>query len=162
VKRARAAMFFAVVFVALPVAANAPIAPPSEKQYEDFVMADQRIVDRFTRLSWERAVPASAMFTTAETTICTGGNPPLRVPTLKELLTLVDEEPNRFYDVGTGTEIDKMIDLPAFRDSPVDVPYWTSSIDPSGARYTVDFRTGLTGTALVTDLRRVRCVRTLP
>src|SRR6185295_11170885 len=81
VRTARIGMAFAVLFLALPVAANAPVAPPSERQYEDFVVGDQRIIDRFTRLSWERNVPSSTTFANAQATVCTGGVPALRVPT---------------------------------------------------------------------------------
>lgn len=163
-RAARIGIALAVVFLALPVAANAPISPPSEKQYEDFVQDDQRIIDRFTRLAWARTPSAPINFAGAQT-LCSGGSPTIRLPTLKELLTLVDEEPNPAYSAAVGKEIVKHIDLLAFGGdvrSPVDVPYWTSSVEGTNQAFTVDFATGITSTALVGDSRRARCVQSLP
>jgi hypothetical protein len=166
VKAARSAIVLAVFFVALPVAADAPIEPPSERQYEDFTDQDQRIVDHFTRLAWARNVPAPMNHNDART-FCSGGAPPVRLPTLKELLTLVDEEPNPVYDIAQGREIVKHIDRRAFggvvgQRAPVDLAYWTSSLDTNGRVFTVSFADATTITEMPTVQLRVRCVQALP
>lgn len=162
-KRARLGIAFAFVFLALPVAANAPIAPPSERQYEDFDQTTVRITDRFTKLVWERAVSGPIDYAAAQAYCNRGTTPPTRIPTLKELLTLVDEEPNRMYDEAAGTEIVKHIDLNAFRETPVNEEYWTSSLNrDDGKLFTVSFKTGQSATAAPNDARRVRCVQALP
>jgi hypothetical protein len=76
---------------------------------------------------------------------------------VKELLTLVDEEPHTEYD-GTQTT-QRMIDPRAFYGTPSD-PFWTSSLvpGPQGGYATVEFVTGTTNYAQAGDPRRVRCV----
>lgn len=144
----RAILF--VLAIGLPTWADA-----DSDQYEPFNRQNARITDHYTRLVWERRVGVSSKY--AAVTCPTG----TRLPTLKELLTLVDETPHTEY-TSSGTLETKMIDRDAFPDTPVDVPYWTSSPEKSGAYFTVDFASGMTAAGLSTaDERRYRCVRAL-
>jgi hypothetical protein len=138
--------------VALPVSAD---APPG--QYENFSSQDRRIRDRKTGLVWERSVSVAPVPYVNAT--CPLG---LRLPSLKELLTLVDEEPHLDYDSKLLKNVAKMVDSAAFgEETPVDVPYWTSSGD--GAKvWTVDLGTGETAATRATDSRYFRCVRFQP
>ncbi|MBX3223910.1 MAG: DUF1566 domain-containing protein [Labilithrix sp.] len=139
--------------VAVPVFADAP-----KGQYPNFTGQDQRIRDLKTGLVWERSVsPAPVTFATAEAG-CTGGT---RLPTLKELLTLVDEEPDDYYDLNLNRTVLRFIDAQAFGQTPVDKGYWTASRDGTSV-WTVDFATAETRTAEVGDTRYVRCVRFVP
>jgi hypothetical protein len=137
-----------------------PGAPP--EQYQAFSSQDRRIRDRQTSLVWERSVsPAPVTFETARAT-CKAGT---RLPTLKELLTLVDEQPHQAYDVETNTTVSKHIDPQAFgKETPVDRAYWSSSlVEESPSRvWTLDFASGETPTAESADARYVRCVRFQP
>lgn len=144
------------ILVAVPVAADQePGAPPG--QYENFDWQARRIKDKKTGLVWERSVSASPVdFATAQVT-CTGGT---RLPTLKELLTLVDEQPHLDYDLAINANVRKYIDPQAFGDeTPVDKGYWTSSMQGSLKAWTVNFKTGETDQVDLGDTRYVRCVR---
>jgi len=119
-------------------------APPG--QYAPFDQNNSTIVDNFTGLTWQRAANASATWISAKSA-CSGMG--MRLPTLKELLTLVDESPHVEY-IG-GVNVSKMIDRDAFPNTDVAVPYWTlTPAQRSGAlvqkAFTVSFSTGLTGT----------------
>ena len=53
-----------------------------------------------------------------------------------------------------------MIDPYAFDQyTPVDSPYWTSSLGPNSTAWTVNFSTGLAVRTQLDDPRYVRCVR---
>jgi hypothetical protein len=144
--------------IAMPVSADAPIEGP-DKQYENFTASDKEIEDRFTLLVWERpSAPYPATKTLVEAIVyCANGG--RRLPTLKELLTLVDEEPHLEYEVTQNTP--RMIDSRAFPKTPAEA-FWTSSQRLSGAYVTVNFKDGSTGEAAPGDPRRVRCVTALP
>jgi hypothetical protein len=150
----------ALVLFALPVAAGhepGHEGAPAD-QYDAFTYQDRRIKDRKTQLLWERGVSAPIPYGDA-VAYCAS---PTRVPTLKELLTLVDEQPHLDYEPDVGANVQKMIDPSAFSDeTPVDSPYWTSSIS-GGSAFTVDFKDGMVAPAATTAARRVRCVRHLP
>jgi hypothetical protein len=157
-------VFFGLVLFALPVLADhAPGHPPPEPgapddQYDPFTYQSRRIKDRKTKLQWERGVSAPMSFADA-TAYCTT---PTRLPTLKELLTLVDEVPHLDYEPDEGRNVQKMIDPSAFSDeTPVDRAYWTSTRSGTNA-FTVDFGDGTTSAASVADLRRARCVQFIP
>ena len=137
--------------IAIPASA---FAPP--EQYEAYKEPDRVIHDAFTKLVWERNVREAKMFGDAADYCTTQGK---RLPTVKELLTLIDEEPHGEYDADQGKVVAKMIDPAAFPHTPVSSPYWTST--PAGGSsgyFTVDFASGETATALPGDSRLVRCV----
>jgi hypothetical protein len=140
------------VAVALPVSADAPKSGP-DKQYDDFVEGDDYITDRFTKLVWDRSVPTARSFDLAKTYCANAG---MRLPSLKELLTLVDEEPHLEYEVNQN--VLKTIDQSAFPKTP-EGPFWTSSVKGQNEVWAVNFRTGETKSAdTALDQRRFRCV----
>ncbi|WP_146652441.1 DUF1566 domain-containing protein [Labilithrix luteola] len=140
--------------VTLPTLADA-----DADQYVAFNRQDVHITDFHTHLVWDRRVGPVVTFAEA-TALCA---PNARVPTVKELLTLVDETPHPEYDETTGGLVTKMIDRDAFPATPVDAEYWTSSPSSPNYLFTVDFSTGSTATARYNgaslDKRRLRCVR---
>jgi hypothetical protein len=81
-----------------------------------------------------------------------------RVPSYKELLTLVDERPHLEYE--SGGDVPKAIDLNAFPGTPTAAgPYWTSSTQPAtGGAYTVSFVDGTSGLTIKATPLYVRCV----
>lgn len=138
--------------IASPVLADAP-----SDQYEFFSADSDRIKDRKTGLEWSRLASGPVRFDDAS---C---GPGTRLPTMKELLTLVDEEPHYKYDEIQLKNVPKMIDQAAFgAQTPTDRAYWTSSFDDSGDVWTVDFETGETKPADRDDARYVRCVAFKP
>ena len=150
----------AVLAVAVPAAAD---APPT--QYDRYDFAAKEIKDLETSLTWDRkrvtkqANPAAAQ-TYCDSTVFPANNG--RVPTVKELLTLVDEDPHLEYDTTfKPPNVAKYIDAPAFADSktPIDKPYWTSTAGPTAGQFwTVDFATGKTALKTAADPLYVRCV----
>jgi Protein of unknown function (DUF1566) len=137
-------------------------------QYQLFNSSDTTIWDTKTNLVWERRPPSGPAgqysFQNAATR-CQGlslngfGN--WRVPSYKELLTLVDEHPHDEYE--NGGLVPHAIDGNAFPQTAVDQPYWTSSMYPEdhnqNSAYSVDFGNG--GQAYQTSLSQplyVRCV----
>lgn len=146
------------VAVALPVLADAPISG-NDRQYAEFAAGDKVIRDRFTKLVWERPsrpYPPPMTFVEAQT-YC---KPPMRLPSLKELLTIVDEEPHEDYEVDKA--VLRYIDEPAFGGTPVAVGFWTSSMKSATEAWTVDFGSGDTKPAALGDNRYVRCVDYVP
>lgn len=133
-------------------------------QYALFNVNSQSITDDFTQLVWQRQAPPQTMPFTNAVTYCSAlsldGYSPWRLPSYKELLTLVDESPHLEYQGGSLVPV--AIDGHAFPPPTlVDHRYWTSS--PSLAAptftYVVDFGNGSGLTADVTqDSEYVRCV----
>ena len=161
-RRLSTTLRFAVLglLVATPVLARPPHSP--DDQYEAFVESSTLIVDTKTRLTWERSVTSTtADWDTADDycRLTFGG----RLPTIKELLTLFDEEPHDEYD---GQLVPVYIDPDAFGyKTPVDAPYWTSTpANTQGTQvWTLDFKSGeMTAApkaATTTDKRHYRCVK---
>ncbi|CAN5818967.1 hypothetical protein BH11MYX4_BH11MYX4_68100 [soil metagenome] len=151
----------AILAVALPATADAP-----ETQYRQFDQDAAEIEDLKTTLVWDRkrginhADPGAAQIY-CDTTVFPANNG--RVPTVKELLTLVDEDPHKEYSSAFKPPyVQKNIDQLAFADnnSPVDKPYWTSTPGPNpGDWWTVDFKTGKTAIRTTSEGLYVRCVR---
>ena len=130
----RTLVFFALVMVAAPVLADAPLG-----QYEQFVKDDPTIRDTKTLLEWERfALRQKRGFAAAESG-CSGFG---RLPTVKELLTLVDELPHQEYEF--GKTVTKTIDQNAFGSyTSEDAPYWSSTpTDQANQVWGVSFRDG--------------------
>jgi len=135
--------------------AHAVGAPPD--QYLIFDKSDQTISDQQTKLTWER-YPSGP--TTYALHSCTGG---YRLPTYKELLTLVDEDPHYEYDADSGQSTLRYIDPNAFPGTPPD-NFWTLSADnASGAGYVkvVDFGSGRSQSLKATGsaVAYTRCVK---
>jgi hypothetical protein len=150
----------AIVFGALTlctislVRADAPAG-----QYLPFDGSDTTVTDAYTKLTWSRAVLGPATFVGVQG-LCLGGT---RVPTLKELLTIVDESPHN-YEFDKGANPYKYIDGSAFRGTPINDAFWTvTPTSKTGAivnkAYTVNFATGGVVEALIAEPHYVRCVK---
>jgi Protein of unknown function (DUF1566) len=138
-------------------------APPD--QYGLFDASYVVIEDDQTGLDWQRYPSTTTMSFTDAAAYCAGLSlqpytSGWRVPSYKELLTLVNETPDYQYENASATEV--AIDANAFPQTQA-VPYWTSSLfaGQGGGAYTVDFGTGV-GNAQSTDAQStpalVRCV----
>jgi hypothetical protein len=157
----RRALLLGVATSALVVSIAGAYAPMD--QYAKYNRDDVIIHDNFTHLDWERAPNIGVALVASAQTYCatlqipndSGG--PWRLPTYKELLTLVDE---RLDDDTSG--IVRAIDLFAFPGAAA-APYWSSSPVPqSNNVLCVDFTSGI-GLALPSGgAYYVRCVRSTP
>jgi hypothetical protein len=142
---------------------------PSD-QYELFQQTTPTITDNCTGLEWERFPEQSLLDGGAQPVMfdfdaarqrCQKDGGGWRLPTVKELLTIVDEDPHKVYHDGGERQL--YVDRNAFPTTAAD-DYWTSSPAPKGAGvFSVNFGNGRVSTS--TDLskpRYVRCVRSLP
>ncbi|MFO0739359.1 MAG: DUF1566 domain-containing protein [Labilithrix sp.] len=149
-----------IVF-SMPVWASAPITGDAA-QYRPFESSAPFIFDRKTQLQWQRG--RSDKQVTFANAKCTEG----RLPSLKELLTIFDEEPAARYN-GTAYE-NRFIDQQAFglvqgdstRDRTPAGAFWTSSfVDEDQENvWTVDFKTGNVQSLPVGSMAWTRCVDT--
>jgi hypothetical protein len=153
----------AVVVLATLARADAP-----GDQYNLFNGNSDIIQDVRTGLTWQREPsPTQVSFSDAALacqalsldTFTSGW----RVPSYKELLTLVDEAPHVEYE--GGVLVTKWIDGNAFlgdaRSPVLAAGYWTSSAypgTPPAYAYTVDFGSGTSLALGMTKLQYVRCV----
>ena len=160
----RAALPLLVVLaLAVPVRADAP-----SDQYQPFAKDVRTIFDKKTHLRWQRFVdPTKTVlagdFTAGQSYCDQGelpawGGPGWRLPTVKELLTLVDENPHEEF-VGGKSSL-RYIDRNAFAGTPTDLSYLTLSDDVS-SQWVVEFKTG-TASRQNTGAFYVRCVRAEP
>jgi len=140
----------AVLLVALPVSADAPA-----DQYDQFDRDSIAITDHYTRLEWLRDARKSILWGDAEI-YCGGQLGASRVPTVKELLTLVDEDPHQEYE--HGALVLKTVDRQAFPGTPTEAPYWTST-SVGGQILVVDFTTGAVALRDKGLAANLRCVR---
>lgn len=110
------------------------------------------VFDKDTGLTWQRNNLASYHFEDAKT-YCAGqsfgGLPGWRMPTLQELLTLVDDK-----------ETQPAIDSSAFPNTP-GLGFWTSTPNAENSTqvWIVSFYGGLTSATGTTGMFLVRCVR---
>ena len=158
-RRLRATLAAGAV-VALTTLARADA--PSD-QYDLFNGSSDVIVDRWTGLTWQRAASPTPVTQDGAFAVCaslsldslTSG---WRVPSYKELLTLVDEAPHTEYE--DGQLVEKAIDPNAFPGIAVDHTYWTSSpyTPQAASAYTVSFDTGLANSDETIHANYVRCV----
>jgi hypothetical protein len=157
VRPIRVAAVLAAILLALPAAADAPRDPP---QYDRFDVDSVTIKDVRTKLEWDRraihpggTLPIAFSYCATLATLQMTG----RLPSIKELLTILDEEPHDEYEF--GMVVPKMIDALAFADTPVDLPYWSSTPAPGNKFWTLSFKTGLMEARASTETARARCVR---
>jgi hypothetical protein len=143
---------FALALVVAPVLADAP-----PDQYRPFVRTDPEVRDAQTGLIWLRAPTAPATFDSA-LSACPTQAATYRLPTMKELLTLVDEQPHDEYE--NGAFVPKAIDGNAFPSTPA-VLFWTGSSNAADATtaWAVDFKTGAASLHPKAEAHVVRCVR---
>ena len=127
-------LFASLVLCAAPVLADAPIG-----HYAQFLKDTPTIKDNRTLLEWERFSQREKKAFVQAQTGCTGFG---RLPTVKELLTLVDEDPHQEYEF--GKTVVKTIDQNAFGSyTAEDAAYWSST--PTGnanERWGVSFKDG--------------------
>jgi hypothetical protein len=152
------------VAIAVIARADAP-----RDQYAPFNMNVETIQDVRTSLVWQRSrntVPPLITFAGAvaycKTLALASSATGWRLPSYKELLTIVDESPHLEYE--NGGLVSKAIDFSAFPGTLTDAPYWTSSLyakDPTYA-YAVNFRDGRPVSQDLTQTGHVRCVYDLP
>ncbi|MDP9150921.1 MAG: DUF1566 domain-containing protein [Myxococcota bacterium] len=139
---------FAVRCVRAPVGRAATV--PSEARY---TVETETVRDVGTGLSWERVVPQAKFSFEGARTYCAhlraGGQGGWRVPSMPELLTLVDEH-------ATGPTIDGT----AFPRTPAD-SFWTSSpfAETAAQAWHVYFDHGNALYGLLNATYHVRCVR---
>jgi hypothetical protein len=147
-----------ILAIALPATADAPKNPP---QYDQFDQDTLAITDKFTTLQWDRRRVQQLNQANGQTycnaTVFPGQG---RLPTVKELLTLVDEDPHEEYDTTFKPPIVlKSIDQGAFPNTPTREAYWTSTPATDGSFWTVEFTAGRTKTLPPTTVLNVRCVK---
>jgi hypothetical protein len=147
----RTMLFAALVLSAAPVLADAPIG-----QYQQFVKDDDTIVDTKTLLVWERFALRQTKTFGAASIGCPAG---FRLPTVKELLTLVDEQPHQEYEF--GKTVTKVIDQNAFGSyTGEDAAYWSGT--PTGGtneRWGVSFKDGTMVKLPEGQMFYARCVK---
>jgi hypothetical protein len=148
---------------ALVAMASLARADAPADQYGLFNSASVTIADNFTKLVWQRYAPSNQFSFAAAATYCQGlslDGYTWRVPSYKELMTLVDERPH--FEYGNGGLVARAIDPNAFPQTAVDTFYWTSSVIPQGATplygYAVSFADGTGQQAQLTQTLYVRCV----
>lgn len=144
-KRVSYAALLAILLAGTQVAADAP---------PDRYMVDASaglVTDLRTGLIWQQAANANTYTWEQAGTYCRGLRVGLtsgfRVPSLKELLTLVDP-----------TRARPAIDIKAFPNTPAEW-FWTMSNSASAGPAAVSFATGGSGFYRTTEPLRVRCVR---
>jgi hypothetical protein len=165
-------MRVAITVIVIASVARADHAPAD--QYSLFDASDLVIYDQFTKLTWERwPTWQSFKFAPAEEHCSTlslaipgrVGTSGWRLPSYKELLTLVDELPHA--EVHPTFVLWTAIDPSAFPGTndpnalpgTVDQPYWTSSTVPGGSEaYFVEFQRGAGATRSANEALHVRCV----
>ena len=155
---ARAFAIALVVCAALPA-----LADNSWYQFQAFNAGDVVIRDNYTRLVWQRQVAAAAVSPSAATSACQSFSAPgypsgWRLPSVKELLTLVDEDAHDVFE--NGTLDTKAISLFAFPNTPSHC-FWTSSAAPGGGTdaWAVDFTDGSAEIHHASDTCYARCVQ---
>jgi len=143
-----------VLSVAIPATASAPA-----DQYATFNQHDATIADKWTHLRWQRDYAAVNSWDDAAAYCASlslaGG--PWRVPSVKELLTLVDEELTQRYVNGAGVQT-YAIDMQAFPSTPSG-EFWAWPKLANGNAWKVDFASGESKKQIATRTGLfVRCV----
>ncbi len=147
----------AVGALGLLVSVGAASARAPIDQYAQFDNSESEITDLKTGLRWQRSTDAVTRTVAQAAAYCQarGG----RLPTYKELLSIVDESCLPvFVD---GKLVTSCIDADAFPERPTG-SFWTSTPASSSPRanYAVAFGSGLAATFSIEDVGlRVRCVK---
>jgi hypothetical protein len=140
------------------VAVSPSVDPDAGTAPGRYTIAGGTVHDNATKLTWQQSVTSTKYSWPIAKLYCGGtdltalGGTGWRLPTNKELLTLVD------YTVRGGSP---NIDAAAFPGTPVDL-FWTATpqagTSPQSA-WQVSFNRGNAGTDVADDLYYVRCVR---
>jgi hypothetical protein len=137
----------AVMLLALAGGTHPAVAEAPQGRYQ---IASEEVLDTQTGLVWQRISSASTMSWADAQAYCEGA---WRVPSMKELQTLVDE-------TRTGPAIDATAFLDVSAASGYD--YWSSS-PVAGlsvvAWWYVEFESGFNSYGAPADKARIRCVR---
>ncbi len=145
-----------IVFIT--TASLARRAPPD--QYDLFDEFNETIKDKQTGLTWQRSV-TTPMSLAAGQKYCSDYRAPetgWRIPTAKELMTLVDEDVD-FVFVGNNTLEPRAIDDFAFPNTPRSY-FWSSTASSGGDAIVIDFRYGTTTALAASTAVYTRCVQT--
>jgi len=148
--------------LALLVAGGVVHAAAPADQYGFFKADTPEIQDDFTLLTWERWPDQSQTRNfDASVAYCVGkAGSGWRLPTVKELLTIVDEETNGTFE--GGEIVYRAIDRNAFPNT-ARANFWTASPHHTKPEvWVVNFETGLTGSRGKTEQAYVRCVKNTP
>ena len=150
--RLAALVLGAACALALPASSASANAPAGR-----YSVAGGTVTDTATKLVWQQAVDPGTYTFSAAQTYCAGlalGGGGWRVPSVKELMTLVD-----FSVASPGPTIDAT----AFPNTPATNfwYFWSSSplADNSSGAWSVSFLNGYTYGPAVANPLRVRCVR---
>jgi hypothetical protein len=132
-----------------PPTRAAPRCYPTERFK---VLDDQFVRDTLTKLVWQRQASTTTMTWATAKTYCS--NSGFRLPTVKELLSIVD------LTVRTVDSPGPIIDQAAFPNTPSEA-FWTSSPSAriSSDAWNVNFSDGWAGTFRMGNDYRVRCIR---
>ena len=152
---ARIFRFLAAVAVVVALTASADASAPAGRYVvTSGGTGNGTVYDTKTKLTWQQTVPSTAYTWANAKTYCAGvgaslGGTGWRLPTLKELQTIVDY-----------SQSNPSIDSTAFPSTPGNV-FWSSSplAGSSSNAWRVDFGYGYTGNVVVSNPRYVRCVR---
>jgi len=145
----RSRFAFALVFVAAVASADAP-----PDQYDPFTPVDSTISDHWARLDWQRIINSPMVNHAGAMNACMTQ----RLPTYRELLTIVDEDPHAEWDPEAGATTDRYIDPNAFPATPPG-PFWSMSPGASpGSFKAVYFDSGESHDLDQNALGWVRCV----
>jgi hypothetical protein len=135
------------------VRADAPVG-----QYQGYLSSDTIIKDLRTGLTWDRTTTAKPIPLGALRCVPSSAS---SIPTVKELATLLDNEPRKTVDPDTLAFVDLHVDQNAFPNTLPRV-YWTSSVTPDGGVFVVDFAKGEIRVVPAADLGKttahLRCV----
>jgi hypothetical protein len=144
VVRFLAVVALATVALARSADANAPAGR--------YTTSSGTVYDTKTKLTWQQAVAPGTYAWAGAKAYCAGlnlGGTGWRLPTIKELQTIVDD-----------SQTNPSIDTTAFPSTPADW-FWSSSplAGSSSVAWGVSFNDGVTANGDVSDTSLVRCVR---
>ena len=132
-------------------------------QYLTFSPTSLNITDAHTNLVWLRTPVATNVQTPSSPSayaialmLCTNAGVGWRLPSVRELLSIVDEQPHSEHVAGQDVEI--FIDANAFPGTP-NMRFLAASPDPSNRIWWVDFGTGVSGESKDAATYAVRCVK---
>jgi hypothetical protein len=117
------------------------------------VLSGGLVSDTLTNLVWQQQASTTTMTWTAAQTYCAGAGSGFRLPTMKELLSIVDFTVHSY--------LVPMINQTAFPNTPADA-FWSSSpiVEWSDGAWFVDFNfVDGSGGGYLSDYLWVRCVR---
>jgi len=121
-------------------------------QYEPYLSTQPTLLDLKTRLVWERGAGPTPQKLNQVT--CAAG---FRFPSVRELATLVDNEPAIAYDEKGAPQF-VYIDTNAFPSTPR-AAFWTSTATPEGKVFVVNFGTGEISLVDPGSSAHLRCVK---